>query len=336
VSSLAVAFVALGLVGAPPQLSPEVLARAQQPAPALADDELEYSWLGIAGVRLRTRETTLLIDPYLTRQSLLELLLGRVRVDEPTLGELLPEADAIFIGHAHYDHVADAPAIARRTGAVIAGTRTTCHVARALGAERCRTLVHAMPTHVAPRVWATVFPATHGHLPGASLLGAGRELSVPPPASPHPLFDLPHGGPLLIVLDVTTPDGGHLTVAAHTTAGLDPPTDAALDGVKADLFFAAAAQAHLREDWPARISRALKPGGTLVLTHFEPLWGQLKDGATNAEPDGGDASVAVPSLAALVEELKATRDDIHVVVPIAFERVRVRAAERGRAASTTR
>ena len=44
--------------------------------------------------------------------------------------------DGILIGHSHYDHLLDAPTIAKRTNAMFAGTESTLNVARASGPEQ--------------------------------------------------------------------------------------------------------------------------------------------------------------------------------------------------------
>ena len=41
--------------------------------------------------------------------------------------------DAVLCGHSHYDHLLDAPTIARVTGAKLVGSRTTCAFGRAAG-----------------------------------------------------------------------------------------------------------------------------------------------------------------------------------------------------------
>ncbi len=68
---------------------------------------LELTWLGHGGWSLRTAQHTVLLDPFLSQC--------------PT-ATLQPEdmrADFILISHGHFDHIADVPAIAERTGAKV-------------------------------------------------------------------------------------------------------------------------------------------------------------------------------------------------------------------------
>ena len=72
---------------------------------------MTLTFYGCAAFEMRTGDTTLLIDPFITGNPQAE---GVVRADDL-------HADAIFLTHAHQDHLGDAPAIARRTGALVVG-----------------------------------------------------------------------------------------------------------------------------------------------------------------------------------------------------------------------
>src|SRR5688500_1963076 len=85
---------------------------------------LELAWLGTSGFRLTYGGQHLLIDPYLTRLSFSDLL--RRRVVRPDLDALaaLPDPLAIAVGHTHFDHVLDVPALAARAGCQVLGSRS--------------------------------------------------------------------------------------------------------------------------------------------------------------------------------------------------------------------
>lgn len=90
----------------------ETETRAQTPAPAGARRStfqmtITLTWLGHSGIHLKIGEYDVLIDPYLTENPL-----------APVSANDLP-ADFILLSHGHDDHVCDAAAIARRTGATI-------------------------------------------------------------------------------------------------------------------------------------------------------------------------------------------------------------------------
>lgn len=84
---------------------------------------LELSWLGTAGVRLAYQGTVVWIDPYVTRLPLGDLLAHRtVPASQPAIARWIDRADAVLVGHTHFDHALDVPAIARRFGCPVYGS----------------------------------------------------------------------------------------------------------------------------------------------------------------------------------------------------------------------
>lgn len=103
--------------------------------------EITFTWLGVAGFTLECEDYTLAVDPFFSRPGLRYVLGGRPR-PQPELGEgYLPECDAILITHAHHDHLMDAPAIARRTGARLYGSPHSCRISQVYGLEAEQTQV---------------------------------------------------------------------------------------------------------------------------------------------------------------------------------------------------
>lgn len=90
-------------------------------------------WLGTAGFELKCDGTTLLIDPYITRVSLLRLLAFPLRSAEVRVTTALPAADGVLVSHSHFDHALDVPGIVRRTGARVWGSVSTANLLRASG-----------------------------------------------------------------------------------------------------------------------------------------------------------------------------------------------------------
>jgi L-ascorbate metabolism protein UlaG (beta-lactamase superfamily) len=86
---------------------------------------LALQWLGTSGFRLTYEDFTILIDPYATRVPLRRALGGaRVIPDRARIDRFLPRADAILVGHTHFDHAMDAPVVARRDGCRVYGSRS--------------------------------------------------------------------------------------------------------------------------------------------------------------------------------------------------------------------
>ena len=90
---------------------------------------LEIQWLGTAGFRLSYEGTTLLIDPYLSRAPLPDIARNRVmRSDPAKVDRIVPHADAVLIGHSHFDHAADVPHIAASNGCAVYGSESVRHL----------------------------------------------------------------------------------------------------------------------------------------------------------------------------------------------------------------
>lgn len=81
---------------------------------------LEVEWLGVSGYRLSYEGRTLFVDPYLSRVPFRDLILRRRALPDPAaIDRFLTapgETVGVLVGHTHFDHAVDAPAIARRTG----------------------------------------------------------------------------------------------------------------------------------------------------------------------------------------------------------------------------
>lgn len=79
---------------------------------------LEVEWLGVSGYRLTHEGHTLFVDPYLSRVPFRNLVLRRRTVPNPVALDRFVRAPGktvgVLVGHTHFDHAVDAPALARR------------------------------------------------------------------------------------------------------------------------------------------------------------------------------------------------------------------------------
>ena len=102
---------------------------AVDPAQIDLPDGLDLRWLGVAGFSLSYEGTTVLIDPYVSRVSLSDMLRRRTALpDRSLIDTWLPRTDAVLLGHTHFDHAVDAPAVARRDGAAVYGSESAAHL----------------------------------------------------------------------------------------------------------------------------------------------------------------------------------------------------------------
>jgi L-ascorbate metabolism protein UlaG (beta-lactamase superfamily) len=89
---------------------------------------LEVEWLGVSGYRLTCEGHTIFIDPYLSRVPFRDLALRRQAIPDPAaLDRFLRapgEVVGVLVGHTHFDHAVDAPAIARRFGCKAYGSES--------------------------------------------------------------------------------------------------------------------------------------------------------------------------------------------------------------------
>jgi L-ascorbate metabolism protein UlaG (beta-lactamase superfamily) len=78
---------------------------------------LSLRWLGTAGFALSYQDFCLVIDPHLSRYSLRAVLGNHALTPQvELLDRYVPKADAILVGHTHFDHALDVPELARRRG----------------------------------------------------------------------------------------------------------------------------------------------------------------------------------------------------------------------------
>ncbi len=90
---------------------------------------LELQWLGTAGFRVAYEGTTVVIDPYLSRAMLGDLTRNSVlRSDAAIVDRLIPNADAILVGHSHFDHAVDVPHLAAAHGCPVYGSQSVRHL----------------------------------------------------------------------------------------------------------------------------------------------------------------------------------------------------------------
>ncbi len=111
--------------------------RAWERAELDLPDGLELEWLGVSGYRLTYEGISLFVDPYVSRVPLRALLLRRPAMPDEALVDRYLAAPGpvagVLVGHTHFDHAVDAPAVARRHGAKAYGSASLGHLMRLHG-----------------------------------------------------------------------------------------------------------------------------------------------------------------------------------------------------------
>ena len=110
------------------------------------NEPIKLRYFGTAGWEISDGDITVLIDPYITRMKLgtgpgvsaedtrKTVLRSDIFVSDTLLiDSLITKADFILVHHSHFDHLADVPYIAKKTGAKVIGTETTRNILRGYG-----------------------------------------------------------------------------------------------------------------------------------------------------------------------------------------------------------
>lgn len=242
---------------------------AFRPTGRASSGAVRLRWLGTASFVVETDTTTVLVDPYLTRRSIPGLLFAH-EPDERAIFSAIPSrVDAIVCGHSHYDHVADAPRIALRTGAKLVGSESTCAWGAAEGLDDTR-LVRISPrggSVVVGDVEIRMIPSRHGKallhrvpLPG---------VVTATPRLPQPIWAYKMGGAFGVLL--RTPG---CAIYHNGSADL---VDAELEGLSADVLLACLAGRRGTQQYLKRLVDKLAPG-LVVPTHHDAFFSPLAEG----------------------------------------------------------
>lgn len=230
---------------------------------------VRIKWLGTAGFIIESPETTLLIDPFLTRPPLTRIA-RRIVPDDLAIARHVPhKVDAILCGHSHYDHVADAPRIAKNTKAKLVGSASTCSWGRAEGLPE-QQLVQIPGSGAVVRfgdIEVRFVPSRHGRLAFGRVPFVGEVLTTPRAAGR--VWDYRMGGAFGLLIKAPG-----VSIYHNGSADL---IDAELDGESADVLLACLAGRKGTENYVARLVSALGPK-LVVPTHHDAFFAPLEKG----------------------------------------------------------
>jgi L-ascorbate metabolism protein UlaG (beta-lactamase superfamily) len=165
--------------------------------------EVTVRWLGTNAWEIASGGTTVLVDPYVSRSYTGATKPGqfdpetKITVDETAVDEHIGAADSILITHGHFDHIADVPYVAEKTGATVLGTETHLNLLRAMDTpDEQLSLVAGGELYQFEGYTVEVFRASHG------VTGKHKSLLFPgtrpgeAPKRPKRIKDLVEGGSL--------------------------------------------------------------------------------------------------------------------------------------------
>ena len=231
---------------------------------------LELQWLGTAGFRLTYEGTTLLIDPYVSRTGLRRTLSSAPLLPDPSLVDrLLPRADAVLVGHTHFDHAVDVPAVARRDGAAVYGSSSVEHLLGAHGLAGQAVVVEPHRRYEVGPFTVSFTPSVHSKLLLGLVVPSDGELTC------DCLDDLKGGAYRCGQVWGITVEVAGTTLYHQGSANL---VDDEVRSRDVDVFLCGIAGRVYTHDFVPRVLRALRP--KLVVAHhhddfFRPLDGPM-------------------------------------------------------------
>lgn len=145
----------------------QALTELEAHAPSLPDG-LELEWLGVSGYRMSYAGQTLFIDPYLSRVPFRDLVLRRRALPDPAAIERFVNAPGetvgVLVGHTHFDHALDAPALARRLGCKAYGSRSLLNLMGLHGLAERAVEVEPYKTYELGPFEVSFTPSVHSKL----------------------------------------------------------------------------------------------------------------------------------------------------------------------------
>ena len=215
------------------------------------ESKLELEYLGTAGFILRSQERVIVIDPFVSRPGLFETGFTRLKPKTALINKLIPNADDVLIGHAHHDHVLDAPDLCKATGARFIGSPSACNVARAAGLSETQIRETRGREDIGCGEDARVrgLPSRHGKVYFGRVPLTG-EITEPPPWPPR-FYELRHG----LVLNWLVEMSGMKVVHVDSADFVEEE----LEGVKADVVCLCAIGRKYRPNYTQTIIEMLSP-----------------------------------------------------------------------------
>jgi L-ascorbate metabolism protein UlaG (beta-lactamase superfamily) len=227
---------------------------------------VNFKWFGTDGWEITFGNKTILFDPWFGRFDT-GFLAGKfdpktpIKVEEALIDQHVKKVDHILIGHGHWDHMADIPFIAKKTGAMVIGSETHANVLRASGVPEGK-IVQVKGGEVMQFDGYTieVFPGLHSMGPTKKHAVPGHLFQVP--AAPTTVGELPEGDSLIYMISI----GGKFSIFMMSTANF---VERAIAGLKPDVALVASIFANQIHDFTPRLLKALNYPKVILPTHWD-------------------------------------------------------------------
>ena len=235
---------------------------------------IELKYLGTAGWEIKDGNITVLVDPYISRVKLgtgpsISPLDKRETVlrsdyytsDKELIDSMINKVDFILVHHSHFDHLADVPYIAEKTGAKVIGTQTTINILRGYGISNDQLYpVRGGEDYQFDGFSVKVIPSIHSALNDKHYLDS-REYTTPP-ETPLRVSDFIEGRSLMFLARFET----------HTvlTMGSMNFVERELLGIHPDILLAGVNQSQLGlYNYNERLIKITGYPKTIIPTHWD-------------------------------------------------------------------
>jgi len=300
-------------------LLPPGVAEGAEPAPAnggRGSSDVRLTWLGVDGWEITFANKTILLDPWLSRTpgglfsrpfDPQRFLATPLTLDEALIDRHIKKADLIVIGHGHYDHIADVPYIAKKTGATVIGTESHINMLRAYGLPEGKLVACKGGEFMQFDGYAIeVFPSLHSLQPTMKVPIPGHFASVPP--VPRTIGDMPEGNALAYVLTV----GDSFSLFLMSSANF---IERAIAGLDPDVALLAPLSRKQVHDYTPRLLGALGYPKIILPTHWDNWERPLTEPPQDPRAVLGDDG----NLDVFVKEVKQASPESRVIVLKYFE-----------------
>lgn len=261
----------------------------------VAGKKLTVQYMGVGGQLFRFGDDAIMTGPSITNPGFFRLgYLMPISTDEELVDKMMPDVsdvEMILIGHAHYDHLMDAPYVMQKHApkSKIYGSKTMGHImAAAVDKSRIVPLNDKMARGDQPGEWQynenhtiriMAIKSTHApHFMGVKIMGGTYDEDLE--SLPWHSFGWKEGQTLSFVIDFM--DGDKVAYrtyyqdsASEPGTGL-MPIFAKEDRHRVDLTILCPAAFAQVDDYPESILESTKPKKVL-LGHWEDFFGNTED-----------------------------------------------------------